>query len=72
MDLVSQKTLEVKWALDREESIRHSSVRSEHHNHTSTVAQEQQVPPSKETPYDICEDLDEQYNIVSSNWNGGY
>lgn len=48
-----KKTLEVKQALDRKESIRHSSVRNEHHNHASTDAQEQQVPPSKEIPYDI-------------------
>lgn len=37
----------------REERIRHFSVRNEHHNQTSTDAQEQQDPPSKETPYDI-------------------
>lgn len=48
-----KKTLEVSWALDREERIRHFSVRNEHHNQTSTDAQEQQDPPSKETPYDI-------------------
>lgn len=50
VDLVSQKTLEVKRALDREEGIRHSSVRSRHHNHaTSTDAQEQQVHPMRNT-----------------------